>query len=316
MDLLKYEQKYWNNGVSLIAGIDEAGRGPLSGPVVAAAVIFDEGVLIDGINDSKKISEKKREILYPKIQSQAKSIGIGVVHEDEIDELNILQATFLAMRKALGNLNVTPQQVLVDGPYTDIKQIKTECVVNGDSKSHSIAAASIIAKVYRDRIMYSYSLVFPEYEFINNKGYGTKKHIEAIEENKSSPIHRKSFKIVKENLPTYKFINDGIGLDNLASKITICNYVKNNYTVLETKFSNEGCCFDSILNKNNELYFILVEIADASNNQINKIDKKYYFEKINEYLIEKDIRNEFTFIVNFVEFIKNKKPNIKSFEIN
>jgi len=315
MDLLKYEQKYWNKDISLIAGIDEAGRGPLSGPVVAVAVIFDKDIIIDGINDSKKISEKKREILYPIIESKAKSIGIGVVHEDEIDTLNILQATFLAMRKALGNLNIKPEQVLVDGPYTDIKQIKTECIVNGDAKSHTIAAASIIAKVYRDRIMRNYNLVFPEYEFINNKGYGTKKHIEAIKENKSSPIHRKSFKIVKEHMPTYSFINNGIGLNSLASKIAICVYIKNNYSVLETKFSNEDNCFDSVLNKDNRLYFILVQIADSSNNQIDKIDKKYYFDKINEYLIKKDIRNEFTFIVNFVEFVKNNKPIITTIEI-
>ena len=151
--MLKIEKEYWNKGIKYIAGIDEAGRGPLAGPVVAASVVFDEDVILPGVKDSKKLTSKKREELYPLIMSEAVSVGIGVVNEDVIDDINILQATFLAMKKSIADLTIKPEQIIVDGPHSNIKQFSVECIIDGDRKSHSIAAASIIAKVYRDRIM-------------------------------------------------------------------------------------------------------------------------------------------------------------------
>ena len=199
MDLLKYEKIYWKKGVNLIAGIDEAGRGPLAGPVVAASVIIDKNFDITDINDSKKISPIKRIVLYDKIINNALDVSVGIAHEYEIDKLNILQATFLAMRRSLGNMKKNPEQLLIDGPMTDIEIIPVKNIVSGDSKSASIAAASIIAKVYRDKIMEEYHKIYPEYGLNKHKGYGTKNHIDSIVQFKAAPIHRKSFKIVRSN---------------------------------------------------------------------------------------------------------------------
>ena len=163
MNMLQYENKYWDKGINYLGGIDEAGRGPLAGPVVASCVILHPNTMIKGVNDSKKLTHKKRNELYKIINKEALDVSIGIVNEKEIDSLNILQATFLAMRRAIGNLKHKPQQLLIDGPFTDIKLIQTENIVNGDSLSLSIAAASIIAKVTRDRIMNEYDLIFPEF---------------------------------------------------------------------------------------------------------------------------------------------------------
>ena len=163
MDMLEFERKYWNFDYHKIAGIDEAGRGPLAGPVVASAVIFPKDISLPEVTDSKKISEKKRERLFHDIYTKALSIGIGIVHEDEIDNKNILQATYLAMRQAIGKLSIKPDIVLIDGNKADIKHYKQKNIINGDQKSLSIAAASIIAKVTRDQIMRQYDIIFPEF---------------------------------------------------------------------------------------------------------------------------------------------------------
>ena len=199
MDMLIYEKKYWKKGLKFIVGIDEAGRGPLAGPVVAASVVFDKSIQIEGIADSKKLSPKKRDMLYQIIRDKALDVSIGIANEHEIDDLNILQATFLAMKRSIGNLKIEPDQLLIDGPYSNIKLYPVETIIKGDSKSLSVAAASIIAKVTRDKIMKEYDLIYPEYQFIKHKGYGTKYHIEQLSLIKASPIHRKSFKIVKNN---------------------------------------------------------------------------------------------------------------------
>ncbi len=189
--LKAYEKEYAVFGA--VCGIDEVGRGPLAGPVVAGAVILPPDCTILYINDSKKISEKKREELYPVIMEQAVSVGIGMVSPQRIDEINILQATYEAMREAIHNLSVTPDILLNDAvtiPDVSIRQVP---IVKGDTKSISIAAASIVAKVTRDRLMKEYDVILPEYAFASNKGYGTAAHIAALKEYGPSPIHRRTF---------------------------------------------------------------------------------------------------------------------------
>ena len=166
MDLMKHERYFWNQNINCIAGVDEAGRGPLCGPVVAACVVFDKNISIEGINDSKKLSSKKRKELFVKIRENAIDLSYGIANENEIDEINILKATFLAMKRAVENLKVKPNILLIDGPHSDFKSIKTKNIIRGDSKSISIAAASIIAKVVRDNIMKEYDKIFPNFGFI------------------------------------------------------------------------------------------------------------------------------------------------------
>ena len=189
--MLSFEKEY--EGYSAICGIDEAGRGPLAGPVVAGAVILPKDRLILYANDSKKLSEKKREELYDVIMSEALCVGVGVVSPEVIDEINILQATYEAMRQAISQLAIKPDLLLNDAvtiPEVDIKQVP---IVKGDAKSLSIACASIIAKVTRDRMMREYDKIYPEYGFAGHKGYGSAGHIAAIKKYGASPIHRATF---------------------------------------------------------------------------------------------------------------------------
>lgn len=189
----EYEKSALDNGYELVCGIDEAGRGPLAGPVYAAAVILPYGIVIDGLNDSKKLSEKKREKIFDVITQEAVAYGIGVASEKEIDEINILQATFLAMRRAVENMKASPDFAFVDGNRDPKLDIPTETVVKGDAKVPSIAAASILAKVSRDRFMYEMDKKYLEYGFAKHKGYGTKVHVEALREYGPCEIHRMSF---------------------------------------------------------------------------------------------------------------------------
>ncbi len=193
-----YEEKWWRKNRYFIAGIDEAGRGPVAGPVVSAAVIFSDTVNIDGIDDSKKLSPEKREELYQKIMEDALAVGIAYTDNVVIDKINILQATYLSMKRALVRLKIVPDVILVDGyPIPNIS-IEQESIIKGDSKSFSIAAASIVAKVHRDRIMEFYGMEYPDYDFQTNKGYATPKHIEIILKQGPCEIHRKTFTPVKE----------------------------------------------------------------------------------------------------------------------
>ena len=192
-EMMNYEKELYEKGIEYIAGIDEAGRGPLCGPVVSAAVILKKGDYIEGVNDSKKLSENKREKLFDEINERAVAIGIGIVDEKTIDEINILEATRLAMKKAVENLQVNPQHVLVDAEKKVPIDIPYTPIIKGDALSVSIAAASIIAKVTRDRMLYEMDKKYPEYGFAKNKGYGTKAHVEAIKQYGLTEIHRKSF---------------------------------------------------------------------------------------------------------------------------
>lgn len=193
MDYL-YEQQAIEAGYKVICGIDEAGRGPLAGPVHAAAVVLPIGLEIEGLNDSKKLTEKKREQLFDIICEKAIDYSIGVATEQEIDEINILNATFLAMHRAVEGLKIKPDYALIDGnQYPKIPFVMEETVVKGDAKSMSIAAASILAKVSRDRFMLQKAEEYPQYQFEKHKGYGTKVHYESIKEYGPSPIHRLTF---------------------------------------------------------------------------------------------------------------------------
>ena len=193
MDWLEFEKEALAKGYKSVCGVDEAGRGPLAGPVCAAAVILPEGVIIDGVNDSKKLSEKKRESLFDVIREQALSYAIAYATVDEIEEINILNATMLAMRRAIDGLDIKADYAMIDGNKIPPIDIDAECIVKGDAKSMSIACASILAKVSRDRLLYKYAEEYPMYGFDKHKGYGTKVHREAILKYGPCPYHRKSF---------------------------------------------------------------------------------------------------------------------------
>lgn len=202
MDFYQHDESFRKKGFRKIAGIDEAGRGPLAGPVVASAVILKEGIRIDGLRDSKKVPEKERESLFSEIQKSASDIGIGIVGPEDIDRLNILRATRLAMKLAVESLTSLPDFLIIDAvslPLVSIEQIHP---IKGESVSASVAAASIIAKVTRDRIMTECSNQYPQYHFDRHKGYSTKEHMDLIQLYGPCPVHRKSFcKVMTLDLP-------------------------------------------------------------------------------------------------------------------
>lgn len=192
-DLWQIENDSYAGGFDLICGVDEAGRGPLAGPVCAAAVILPRGLVIPGLNDSKKLTDKRRRELFDIIVAEAEAYGIAFASEQEIDEINILQATFLAMERAVSQLSVKPDLALVDGNRAPKLPLPVKTVVKGDSLSANIAAASILAKVTRDRLLEELDETYPAYGFSVHKGYGTKRHYEALRENGPCPVHRMTF---------------------------------------------------------------------------------------------------------------------------
>ena len=318
--MLKIEKEYWNKGIKYIAGIDEAGRGPLAGPVVAACVIFEPNCKIEGIKDSKKISEKKRLVLYEEIYKKAIAVEVGIVNNQEIDKINILQATFLAMNKSLGKLNVMPQIVLVDGPRSNVKLYKVKHIINGDNLSQSIAAASIIAKVTRDNMMYEFDKVFPEYGFSKHKGYGTKFHIDIIQKIKTSPLHRKSFNIVKNNMPSVKYIrNTKKGFEKIGNQIVAMNHIYRGYNIIDQSIIIDE--IDDIIdyylfNKKLKKYmFIKIIIQSGTsktslgNSKLNENDN--YLRYIDKYVIKNNYQKKYAFNVILIEFLKSEKPIIK-----
>ena len=193
INMWEIEDALYEQGLTAICGVDEAGRGPLAGPVCAAAVILPKDLVIEGLNDSKKLSDKRRRELFPVIQEKAIAYGIGFASEQEIDEINILQATFLAMKRALAQLEGKADFALIDGNRETDFGLPVMTVVKGDSRSANIAAASVLAKVSRDNVMDELAKEYPQYGFEIHKGYGTKAHYAALTEHGASPVHRKSF---------------------------------------------------------------------------------------------------------------------------
>nr|WP_320048516.1 ribonuclease HII [uncultured Desulfuromonas sp.] len=200
IDPTYFERKLRQQGTTLVAGIDEAGRGPLAGPVVAAAVILPEHFDLPGLTDSKKLTERKREQLFKPIRQQALAVGVGFAHAEEIDDINILQATVQSMCRAVARLKITPEHLLIDGITPLPLAIEQQTIKKGDSRSLSVAAASVIAKVVRDRMMKVYALRYPQYGFEGHKGYGSAKHRALIADHGPCPIHRKTFSGVREYL--------------------------------------------------------------------------------------------------------------------
>ena len=197
-NLWNYERKAREKGFAVIAGVDEAGRGPLAGPVVSAAVVLPIDVVIPGLDDSKKLSQAKRETLFPEIKEKALSSAVAVVGPEVIDEINILQASLLSMKQAVEKLTPNPDLLLIDGNQRIQSDFKQWTIIKGDANSFSISAASVLAKVTRDRLMQDFHDRYPQYEFARHKGYGTKLHRELIAEHGPCPIHRKTFKGVTE----------------------------------------------------------------------------------------------------------------------
>ena len=254
-EILTYERGLWEAGYDLVAGIDEVGRGPLAGPVVAAAVILPKECKIEGVNDSKKLSAKKREDLYDIILEKAVSYGIGVVSNERIDEINILQATYEAMREALSQLKPKAEYILADAVTIPMVSTPQRGIIKGDAKSMSIGAASIVAKVYRDRMMEAYEEVYPGYGFASNKGYGAAEHIEGIRKQGITPIHRKTF--VKNFLPQDgdTATDKGHRGEVLAAK----QMEKMGYEILERNFHALKGEIDIIAKKENVIVFTEVK---------------------------------------------------------
>ena len=277
----------------IIAGVDEVGRGPLAGPVVAAAVILPKNHTIEGLRDSKKISKKRRESLFPLIYEQAIDIGIGEVDVKTIDKINIREATFKAMKMALDDLSTIPDRALIDGHPLNDQSIPNEGIIGGDDKVDSIKAASIIAKVTRDRIMKEYSIIFPEYGFENHSGYGTKIHIEALEKYRATPIHRRSFKPVKNLMPTFKWLVDHDRISWMGKKLAALHLKKSGTSVMDLDWEGiSNNSIDIVAKDNDHLIFVDVNTYYKNQDDLKKdseVDrlKKNMLPAMNLYLSDK-----------------------------
>jgi len=294
--LMTYERAGYEKGYELIAGIDEVGRGPLAGPVVAAAVILPKGCVIAGIDDSKKLSAKKREALNDIILEKAVSFGIGVVSPERIDEINILQATYEAMRQALSALSPMPQFILADAVTIPEVPIPQEGIIKGDSKSLSIGAASIVAKVYRDKLMEQYDELYPAYGFAANKGYGSAEHIAAIRVHGICSIHRKSF--VKNFVSSKSAHEKGVFGEELAAK----QMGKMGYEILERNYERGGKEIDIIAKK--DTYIVFAEVKYRKSRAYGLPSEAVDWKKQNRiieaaqaYIQENELEGDFRFDV-------------------
>jgi ribonuclease HII len=302
-----------------IAGVDEAGRGPLAGPVVAAAVILDDNHGITGLRDSKKLSQKKREFLYDVIFDKSASIGIGKVDVKTIDRINIREATFKAMQIALGRLSIKPSKALIDGYALNNQMIPNEGVIGGDDMVDSIKAASIIAKVTRDRLMMEYAVIFPEYGFERHKGYGTKAHFQALIEYRSTPIHRRSYKPVKNHMPTLTWISELNRVGWLGEKLAALYLKQKGISIIEMNRNCPPYGEIDILGKTEDEW-IFTEVKTAYKTSIQQIEKKIDHKKLIKmgnaiYQIRKDMEQDLDFRIDCVIVnLKKTGPEIKHYE--
>ena len=304
--------------MALIAGVDEAGRGPLAGPVVAATVILDEQNPISGLADSKKLTAKKREKLFQEIMQHAE-VGIGVVDVEEIDKNNILKATQKAMYKAMGALKTKPDKALIDGYALPNQIIPNKGIIGGDDKIDCIRAASIIAKVTRDRMMQQYDIIFPEFGFARHKGYGTILHMEKLSEYKACPIHRKSFKPVNENLPTITWLKSQRRIGQWGERLAALEYFNNGYKIHAL---NHYCApygeIDIIAEKDNELVFAEVKTAAGKmlgsvEDQVDEVKLQRLSNAIDKYIMDNEIQNDIRLDVFAIMLGKNG-PSLKHFK--
>ena len=304
--------------MALIAGVDEAGRGPLAGPVVAATVILDEQNRISGLADSKKLTAKKREKLFQEIMQHAE-VGIGVVDVEEIDKNNILKATQKAMYKAMGALKTKPDKALIDGYALPNQIIPNKGIIGGDDKIDCIRAASIIAKVTRDRMMQQYDIIFPEFGFARHKGYGTILHMEKLSEYKACPIHRKSFKPVNENLPTITWLKSQRRIGQWGERLAALEYFNNGYKIHAL---NHSCSpygeIDIIAEKENELVFTEVKTAAGKTlggveDQVDEVKLQRLSNAIDKYIMDNEIQNDIRLDVFAIMLGKNG-PSLKHFK--
>ena len=293
IDLLSYENRLWADGVKTIAGIDEAGRGPLAGPVVAAAVILNQRAIPEDVDDSKKLTAKNRDILFDVIKEKSLDYSTGIVWQDEIDRSDILRSTHLAMKKAIGSLKQKPEHLLIDGRRLPDNIFEQTAIISGDSLSASIASASIIAKVTRDRIMLQISKIYPEYEFEKHKGYGTSLHIDHIMQFGPSPVHRRSFKRVK-GIKSKVNLDDPKQLGRYGEKIACLELIKKGYEILEQNYwaESRGCELDIVIKKENTVIFVEVKtkyhegfgepeqwVGEKKQAQISKAAQSYLIDK-------------------------------------
>ena len=305
--------------MDIIAGVDEAGRGPLAGPVVAAAVILPDSHTIDGLRDSKKLSKKKRSELYNIIYDQATGVGVGEVDVKTIDQINIREATLQAMQIAVGNLPNRPTKLLIDGHPLKNQVIPNEGIVGGDDLIDSIKAASIIAKVHRDKLMAEYGCIFPEYGFENHNGYGTEFHLNALKENRATPIHRRSFKPVSNKMPTLSWLSEQNKIGWMGEKLAALYLKGKGFKIVEM---NRDCSPHGEINiisiDKDETVFVAVKTAYKSNSDL-------LYKKVNSLKLQKLVnaiqfyQNQteqiYTFRIDFISVVlENKNPIIKYFE--
>lgn len=303
-----------------IAGVDEAGRGPLAGPVVAGTVILPQKHGIEGLQDSKKLTPKRRTEVYSLIVDSGVPFSFGIVEVEEIDRINILSATRKAMKMALGRLKPKPDMALIDGYGLKSQIIPNKGIICGDSKIESIMAASIVAKVTRDRIMEQYHIIFPDYGFCRNKGYGTPEHLAALKKEKASPIHRKSFNPVKANLPSLPWLKQNRKIGKLGEQLSALKFHKDGYKVcaMNVTCGHHGE-IDIIAEKNKTLVFVEVKtgtqeqmggpVLKVDEQKMKKLDHavKYYLQQ-NE-IGQKDIRFDVSTVI-----LGKGRPKITSYE--
>jgi len=304
--------------VEIVAGVDEAGRGPLAGPVVAAAVVLPENHGLSGLRDSKRLTPRRRAQLFPEIHAKARAIGVGVVAVPEIDHLNILRATYKAMQMALGRLYPRPTRALIDGRPLPSQVIPNKGIVKGDDQIPSIMAASIVAKVTRDRMMEQYDLIFPGYGFAKHKGYGTAEHMQALKELKACLIHRRSFHPVSHHLPTISWLQRHRRIGSWGEQLAALKLLDQGYSI---RAMNVICTPHGELDlvAENEQELVFVEVKTATREQmgvpelkVDKVKRHRWKHAIQFYLTEhptqKDIRMDVFSII-----LGKGKPRLKHY---